>query len=66
MDFITGLPKMSKKHDAIMVVVDKLSKVAHFLVFKSTKSASDITQSFIKDIIRLHGMPKKIMSNGDP
>lgn len=49
-----------------MVVVDKLSKVSHFLVFKSTNSASDIAQIFIKEIVRLHGIPKKVVSDRDP
>jgi hypothetical protein len=58
MDFITGLPKSTKKNDAIMVVVDKLSKVAHFIPVKSTCKEIDITSIFMKEIFRLHGMPK--------
>jgi hypothetical protein len=65
MDFITGLPKSTKKNDAIMVVVDKLSKSAHFIPVKSTCKAIDIANIFMKEIFRLHGMPKEIVSDRD-
>jgi len=65
MDFIIGLPKTPRKHDAIMVVVDKLSKVAHFVHVKSTNSASEVAQVFIKEIIILHGIQKNIISDRD-
>jgi len=42
MDFITGLPKTVKQHDLIMVIVDRLTKVAHFIPMKSTFSTSDV------------------------
>lgn len=42
MDFIIGLPKTVKKHDSIMVIVDRLTKVAHFIPVKSTFLASDV------------------------
>jgi hypothetical protein len=48
MDFITGLPKTIKQHDAIMVVVDKLSKETHFIPIKSTFKAIDVANVFIK------------------
>jgi hypothetical protein len=65
MDFITGLPTSTKQNDAIMVVVDKLSKYSHFIPIKSTCKEIDITQVFMKEIFRLHGMPKEIMSDRD-
>jgi hypothetical protein len=65
MDFITGLPKSTKQNDAIMVVVDKLSKVAHFIPIKSTCKEIDISSIFMKEIFRLHGMPKEIISDRD-
>jgi hypothetical protein len=58
MDFITRLPTPTKQNEAIMVVVDKLSKSAHFIPVKSTCKAIDITGIFMKEIFRLHGMPK--------
>jgi hypothetical protein len=63
MNFITGLPKSTKQSDAIMVVVDKLSKVAHFIPVKSTYKEIDISSVFMKEIFRLHGMPKEIISD---
>jgi hypothetical protein len=63
MDFITGLPKSTKQNDAIMVVVDKLSNSADFISVKSTCKAIDISNIFMKDIFRLHGMPKEFVSN---
>jgi hypothetical protein len=65
MDFITGLPKSTKQNDAIMVVVDKLRKVAHFIPIKSTCKAIDISIIFMKEIFRLHGMPKEIIFDRD-
>jgi hypothetical protein len=65
MDFITGLPTSNKQNDAIMVVVDKLSKSAHFIPVRSTCKAIDIAQVFMKEIFRLHGMPKEIVSDRD-
>jgi hypothetical protein len=65
MDFITGLPTSTKHNDAIMVVVDELSKSAHFIPVKSTCKAIDIAQVFMKEIFRLHGMPKEIVSDRD-
>ena len=48
-----------------MVVVDKLSKYAHFIPVKSTCKVIDITQVFMKEVFRLHGMLKEIVSNRD-
>jgi hypothetical protein len=65
MYFITRLPKSTKQNDAIMVVVEKLSKVAHFIPVKSTCKAIDIANIFMKEILRLHGMPEEIISYKD-
>jgi hypothetical protein len=65
LDFITELPNSTKKNDAIMVVVDKLSESAHFIPIKSTCKAIDIVDIFMKEIFRLHGMPKEIVSDRD-
>jgi hypothetical protein len=65
MDFITGLPTSTKHNDAIMVVVDKLSKFAHFIPVKSTCKVIDIAQVFMKEVFQLHGMPREIISNRD-
>jgi hypothetical protein len=65
LDFITGLPKNQKKNDSIMVVIDKLSKSAHFIPVKSTYKAINIAEIFMKEIFRLHGIPKMVISHRD-
>ena len=65
MDFIIGLSKTVRQHDSIMVIVDRLTKVAHFIPVKSTFSDSDVAHVFIKHVVRFHGVPKKIMSYKD-
>jgi hypothetical protein len=56
MDFITGLPRTSKLHDSIMVVVDKLTKVAHFIPLKTTHRAAEVAAIFLKEVACLHGV----------
>ena len=58
MDFITGLPRNFKHHDSIIVVVDKLSKASHFILVKYTYKDVNIADIFMKEIFRLHGVPK--------
>ena len=65
MYFITGLPMTWRQHDSIMVVVDKLTKEAHFIAIKSTHKTDDIANIFMKDIFKLHGLPKAIVSGRD-
>ena len=66
MDFVMGLPKTRKKHDAIWVIVDRLTKSAHFLAITKTQSLEDLAQLYIKEIVRLHGIPLSIISDRDP
>jgi hypothetical protein len=65
MDFITRFPRTGKLHDSIMVVVDKLTKAAHFIPLKTHK-AIDVADIFMKEVARLHGIPKTIVSYRDP
>ena len=65
MDFITGLPKTTGNFDSIFVVVDKLTKVAHIIPVKTTTTAADIAHIFVKEIVRLHGNPARIVSDRD-
>jgi len=65
MNFIIEMPRISKQHNAIMVMVDKLSKVAHFVAIKSTYKEINIAQIFMKEIFILHGMPMNIISDRD-
>ena len=64
MDFITGLLKSLGK-DCIYVVVDWLNKFAHFFIVTSSFSAAQVADIFFKEIFRLHGLPKSIMSDRD-
>ena len=65
MDFITCLPKIKKKNDSIFIVIDNLSKEAHFIPVKLTYQAVNIVDIFLKEIFRLHGIPKAIISDRD-
>jgi hypothetical protein len=65
MDFITGLPRTNKKHDSIMVVVEKLTKAAHFVPVNTTHTTTNIAEIFMKEIARLHGIPRTIISDRD-
>ena len=66
MDFITGLPRTGKMHDSIMVMVDKLTKAAHFIPLKTTHKAENVVDIFMKEVARLQGIPKPIVSDRDP
>eukprot|EP00253_Pinus_taeda_P005955 PITA_05955 len=65
MDFITGFLRTYRQHDSIMAVVGRLTKVAHFILVKYTYSTSDVAQVFMRDVVRLHDVPKKIVSDMD-
>jgi hypothetical protein len=64
MDFITGLPKVEGK-DCIYVVVDRLTKFAHFYAIPTEYSAVQVADLFFKEVFRLHGLPKNIVSDRD-
>ena len=66
MDFITKHPKKNNQHDSIMVVVDKLTKAAHFILVKLTHKATNIVDVYMREIDRLHGIPKTIVSDRYP
>jgi hypothetical protein len=66
MDFIRGLPRTGKLHDSIMVVVDKLTKEAHFIPLKIMHKATDVKNIFMREVARFYGIPKTIVSDRDP
>jgi len=66
MDFISGLPRTQRNHDAIWVIVDRLTKSAHFLAIRMDYSLESLAELYIKEIVRLHGIPVSIVSDRDP
>jgi hypothetical protein len=65
MDFVVGLPRPPHGKDAIWVVIDRLTNVAHFIPMKQTSSAADLVPLYINEVVRLHGVPKSIVSDRD-
>lgn len=65
MDFITALPPTANGNEAVMVVVDRLSKMAHFVPLSGKASAEDVAEIFMREIVRLHGVPSSIVSDRD-
>jgi hypothetical protein len=63
MDFIVGLPRTQAGYDSIWVIVNRLTKVAHFIPVKITYSGAKLTELCISRIRCLHGVPKKIVSD---
>jgi len=65
MDFIDGLPP-SRQYNCILVVVDKLSKYAHFVPLQHPYTATKVAELFVDNVYRLHGMPQTLVSDRDP
>ncbi|XP_015960343.1 uncharacterized protein LOC107484243 [Arachis duranensis] len=65
MNLVTGLPRTRSGFDAVWVIVDRLTKSAHFLPIRVNYSLEESTRLYIKEIVRLHGVPKTIVSDRD-
>jgi len=65
MDFVTHLPRSVRGHDSIWVIVDRLTKCAHFLPINQKMSLDKLAELYVRDIVRLHGVPASIVSDRD-
>ena len=66
MDFVTHLPRTPQEHDAVWVIVDRLTKSTHFLAVQMTFTLERFCRLYIREIVRLHGVPISIVSYRDP
>ena len=65
MDFVTHLPRTSQGHDAVWVIVDRLTKLAHFLTVRMIFTLKRFCQLYIREIVQLYGVPVSIVSDRD-
>ena len=65
MDFVTGLPRSQRGNDTIWVIVDRLTKSAHFLAIKETDKFSTLAEIYLKEVVSRHGVPTSIISDRD-
>ena len=63
MDFVTHLPQTSQGHDMVWVIVDRLTKSAHFLAMRMTFTLQEFGRLYVREIFRLHGVSVSIVSN---
>ena len=66
MDFVTHLPPTLRKHDVVWVILNWLTESTHFLVVRMTFTLEEFCKLYIREIVRLHGVPVSIVSDRDP
>ena len=66
MDFVSGLPLTPTKKDSVWVVVDRLTKSAHFIPVRTDYSLQKLAKLYVAEVVRLHGVPVSIISDQDP
>ena len=62
MDFIIGFPRSRRQHDSVWIIVDGVTKSAHFLPVKTTYSAKKYSKLYLQEVVRLHEVPISIIS----
>jgi hypothetical protein len=63
MDFVIGLPRTQNGNDSIWVIIDRLTKVAHFIPVKTIFEGATLAWIYLKEIVRLHGIPRRMVSD---
>ena len=66
MDFVVGLPRTRRGRDAVWVIVDRLTKSAHFLAINMTSSLDKLVRMYVNEVVSRHGVPMSIVSDRDP
>ena len=61
MDFFVGFPKTTTIHDAICVIIDRLTKSVHFIPIRMTYSLEKFVELYVREVVHLHGVPKSII-----
>ena len=65
MDFVSRFPRTARGNNVVWFIVDRLTKFAHFLGMKTTDTTETMSQLYIREIVRLHGVPLSIVSDHD-
>ena len=66
MDFVSGFPLTQQKHDFVSMIIDRITKSAHFIPFRIDYFMDRLVGLYVKEIVRLHSVPLSIVSDRDP
>jgi len=65
MGFVVGLPLTQRNNNAVWVIMDRLTKIMHFIVMRNTWTLDQLARAYLEEIVRLHGVPSSIVSDRD-